>query len=236
MLGSTLRVLDLWVTYGGVHAVDGLSLEATAGECTALIGANGAGKTSTLRGISGLGPARSRGIWIDDRRIDRERPERRAAIGLGHVLEGRHIFPRFSVRENLELGQVATTRNDTKENLDLVYKVFPDLAHMQSVKAGSLSGGQQQFLAIARAMMARPTVLLLDEPTLGLAPKLVATVIEVIHKLLAAGTTVLLVEQSLEVVQEVAVTVHLLSHGKIVGMRTGQDPELAAFAHAVYLT
>ena len=234
-MASSLRVRNLRVSYGGVHAVRGIDIDATAGACTSVIGANGAGKTSLLRGISGLVSARSDGIWIDDVRIDGRSPEERALLGLGHVLEGRHIFPGLTVRENLELGQMRLRHSELQGRVDSVYELFPDLRSRSDVRAGGLSGGQQQFLAIARAMIGRPAVLLLDEPTLGLAPRLVDHVAEVILTLVSGGTTVLLVEQSLEVVQRAASVVHMQSHGQIVHTTTSSGDDLMAKAHEVYL-
>lgn len=234
-MASSLRVRNLRVAYGGVHAVRGIDINATAGVCTSVIGANGAGKTSLLRGISGLVPARSDGIWLDDVRIDARSPEERARLGLGHVLEGRHIFPGLTVRENLELGQMRLRHDELQGRVESMYELFPDLRARSDVHAGGLSGGQQQFLAIARAMIGRPAVLLLDEPTLGLAPRLVDHVADVILTLVSGGTTVLLVEQSLEVVQRAASVVHMQSHGQIVHTTTSTGDDLMARAHEVYL-
>jgi ABC-type branched-subunit amino acid transport system ATPase component len=235
MVASSLRVRNLRVAYGGVHAVRGIDIDATAGACTSVIGANGAGKTSLLRGISGLVAARSDGIWLDDVRIDARSPEERARLGLGHVLEGRHIFPGLTVRENLELGQLRLRHDELQRRIESMYELFPDLRARSDVRAGGLSGGQQQFLAIARAMIGRPAVLLLDEPTLGLAPRLVDHVADVILTLVSGGTTVLLVEQSLEVVQRAASVVHMQSHGQIVHTTTSTADDLMARAHEVYL-
>jgi ABC-type branched-subunit amino acid transport system ATPase component len=235
-VSTGLTVKNIRVSYGGVQAVQGASIEVRPAACTAIIGANGAGKTSLLRGISGIVPARTDGIWLGDRRIDTLPPERRAKAGLGHVLENRHIFPGLSVRRNLELGQVALRGRDMSHGLKNVHDLFPDLLTMADVPAGSLSGGQQQFLAIARALMAEPVVLLLDEPTLGLAPQLVDRVADVVLALVAEGTTVVLVEQSLDVVMRAASEVHMLSHGQIVHSTTRMNDDLIAKAHQVYLS
>jgi ABC-type branched-subunit amino acid transport system ATPase component len=234
-VAAALRVSNLRVAYAGVHAVSGIDLDVAEGACTAIIGANGAGKTSLLRGISGLVSARSDGIWLVDQRIDGKSPEARARLGLGHVLEGRHIFPGLTVRENLELGQMRVHRDELNARLDSMYQLFPDLKARSAVAAGGLSGGQQQFLAIARAMIGMPAVLLLDEPTLGLAPRLVDHVAEVILTLVSGGMTVLLVEQSLEVVQRAASVVHMQSHGHIVHSTTSASDDLMSKAHEVYL-
>jgi ABC-type branched-subunit amino acid transport system ATPase component len=236
MSTSALRVENLRVEYAGVKAVRGVSVDVAAGECTAIIGANGAGKTSFLRGISGITAARCDGIWLNDLRIDNLPAEKRARNGLGHVLEGRHIFPGLTVQENLELGHLSRRGHAISTELDRVHALFPDLVTRADMHAGSLSGGQQQFLAIARAMMAQPQVLLLDEPTLGLAPRLVDRVAEVILALVAEGTTVLLVEQSLEVVRSAAKTVHMLSHGRVTVTTTTEAGDLVAQAQEVYMS
>ncbi len=232
-----LRVTSLAVAYRGVHAVRDVSLEVADTTCVAILGANGAGKTSILRGISGLAQtSRKSEVWLAGARVDRLPPERRARRGLGHVLENRHIFPGLSVRENLELGQIAAGGARSVGKLDTVFALFPELEIIQSRPAGWLSGGQQQFLAIGRAIMGNPTVLLLDEPTVGLAPQLIDRVITVVGRLIELGTSVLLVEQTIEVVRSVAGIVHVLSHGEIKATTTGNDPELTAIAHRVYLS
>jgi ABC-type branched-subunit amino acid transport system ATPase component len=234
-MAQPLRVRNLRVSYGGVHAIRGVDIDAAAGACTAIIGANGAGKTSLLRAISGLVASRSDGIWLGEQRLDGKSPEDRARVGIGHVLEGRHIFPGLTVQENLELGQLRLHRDQLHARVDSMYELFPDLRARSGVRAGGLSGGQQQFLAIARAMIGLPAVLLLDEPTLGLAPRLVDHVAEVIVSLVSEGTTVLLVEQSLEVVQRAAAVVHMQSHGQIVYSTTAGSDDLMMKAHEVYL-
>jgi branched-chain amino acid transport system ATP-binding protein len=233
---GALAVQELSVSYGGVGAVHGVSFELSKGECTVIIGANGAGKTSIVRAISGLGPmARGSEVWLDGRRVTGMKPDRRARLGLGHVLEHRHIFPNLPVRQNLELGGVAARARGLAPRIDYAYELFPDLREMQDRPAGTLSGGQQQFLAMARAIVGAPTTLLLDEPTVGLAPRLIETVAEAIRKLLDGGTTILLVEQALEVVGAVGATVHILSHGRLVAETAASDPNLAEAAHAAYL-
>jgi len=217
--------------------VRGVSFDVEAGVCTAIVGANGAGKTSILRGISGLTPTRKgTEVSLDGKRIDSLAPDRRSRAGLGHVLEGRHIFPQLSVRENLELGKIARQTRDVVSGLDDVLELFPDLTSMLDRRGASLSGGQQQFLAMARAMMGSPMMLLLDEPTVGLAPRLIEQIVLVIRRLLVKGTTVLLVEQYLEVVTQVAGDVHVLSHGDLVRTMRANDPELVAVAHHTYLS
>ena len=233
-----LTVRNLTVRYGGVRAVEGVRIEASQGTCVAVIGANGAGKTSLLRGISGLvGVERGCEISIDGTRVERLPPDKRARHGLGHVLEGRHVFPTLSVRENLEMGAALTggTRAECDAEIARVLDYFPLLPALLTKTAGSLSGGQQQFLAIARATVARPRVLLLDEPSVGLAPQLVEQLTATIPQIVRTGITVLLIEQALSVVQGSAGTVHLMSQGRIVESLQGTDPELVSRAHEVYL-
>jgi ABC-type branched-subunit amino acid transport system ATPase component len=237
MTEPLLVVNDLRVEYAGVVAVDNVSFSVPAKSCTAIIGANGAGKSSILRAISGLTPySRGSSVALGGRRIDGLSAEQRARIGLGHVLEGRHIFPRLTVRENLILGCVAAGKRHQDSVLEQIFHMFPDLRDMLDRKGATLSGGQQQFLAIARAMMSQPGMLLLDEPTVGLAPRLIDQVGVVVRSLLEAGTTVLLVEQALSVVRAVADEVHMLSHGSLVFSTTTSDPLLDDRAAEVYLS
>jgi ABC-type branched-subunit amino acid transport system ATPase component len=235
MTEPLLVVKDLRVEYGGVVAVDNVSFSVPEKSCTAILGANGAGKSSILRAISGLSPC-SGSVFLGGRQIDDLSAERRARIGLGHVLEGRHIFPRLTVRENLILGGVAAGKRHQDSVLEQIFHMFPDLRDMLDRKGAALSGGQQQFLAIARAMMSQPRLLLLDEPTVGLAPRLIEQVGVVVLSLLEAGTTVLLVEQALSVVRAVGDEVHMLSHGSLVFSTTAFDPLLDDRAADVYLS
>lgn len=235
MTEPLLVVSDIRVEYAGVVAVNSVSFSVPEKSCTAILGANGAGKTSILRAISGLTPC-SGSVFLDGRRIDDLTSERRARIGLGHVLEGRHIFPRLTVRENLILGGVAAGKRHQDSVQEQIFDMFPDLRDMLDRKGATLSGGQQQFLAIARAMMSQPRLLLLDEPTVGLAPRLIEQVGVVVRSLLEAGTTVLLVEQALSVVRAVGDEVHMLSHGSLVFSTTASDPLLDDRAAEVYLS
>jgi ABC-type branched-subunit amino acid transport system ATPase component len=237
MSGAVLAVQNLRVEYAGVVAVNEISFNVPERSCTAIIGANGAGKSSILRALGGLTPcAAGSRVTLAGRRVEGMSAEQRARAGLGHVVEGRHIFPRLTVRENLQLGAVAAGKRRQDGTLERVFHVFPDLRQMLDRKGAALSGGQQQFLAIARAMMGEPTLLLLDEPTVGLAPRLVDQVGEVVRSLLDTGTTVLLVEQALSVVRAVGDDVHLLSHGQLIGTTTGSDPLLADRAAKAYLS
>ena len=232
-----LRITDLEVRYRGVVAVRSASLSVPAGACVSIIGANGAGKTSIIRAISGLvSVSKDTHISLDDKRIDGNPAHRRARIGVGHVLQNRHVFPSLSVRENLLLGgNSARGRGDLADRLDRVTKVFPEIEELYNRLGSSLSGGQQQFLAIGRAMMAEPKVLLLDEPSAGLSPALVVRLAQAIEALRDAGTTIVLVEQILELVERVSSEVYILSHGLIVERVGGADPQLKDLAHEWYL-
>jgi branched-chain amino acid transport system ATP-binding protein len=235
---SALDVRDLSVHYGGVRALHGVSFHVPTGTCVGLIGANGAGKTTILRAISGLVNAdRGSEITVSGRRIDQMRAEVRAKEGLGHVLERRHIFPTLSVQENLNLGAAlgGGSRADREQRIESALSFFPLLRTMLGKSGASLSGGQQQFLAIARALAAAPRILLLDEPSVGLAPELVDEVGRTIVSLTDDGMTVLLVEQALTVIQMAASTVHAVSHGRIVGQFQEAEMGLADWAHKIYL-
>lgn len=230
---------DLTVEYGSVLAVDRVSIEVDPGTCTALIGANGSGKTSTLRAIGGLVKSGQRSaIWLGDRRIDRVKPELRARLGLGHVLEGRHVFPNLSVQQNLNLGFIVSRlgKATARDRIEQILALFPEIASMLDVPAAALSGGQQQFLAIARALVGRPRVLLLDEPTTGLAPRLIIRLGEILEDILAAGTPLLLAEQSLALVRKTATVVHILQHGRIAHTCAASDPDLEETARRIYLS
>ena len=235
-----LSVEGLGVSYRGIRAVSDVSFAIAAAGCVSMVGANGAGKTSTLHAIGGLVRAR-RGTKIRMGEImlsDQRDPSARARLGLGHVLEDRHVFQGLTVRENLDLAW--SNRTDRNEGsgwgLDLALSLFPDLGPLMSRRAGTLSGGQQQFLAISRAIAAQPKVLMLDEPTNGLAPQLVDTVVDAIRDLRQRELTVLLVEQRLEVAQAVSDVVLILSHGRVVHRTSAHDPDLGARVEAAYLS
>jgi ABC-type branched-subunit amino acid transport system ATPase component len=235
-----LFVERLGVSYRGIRAVSDVTFEIPASGCISMVGANGAGKTSTLHAIGGLVRAR-RGAKIrmgDTVLSDYRDPSARARLGLGHVLEDRHVFQGLTVRENLDLAWSNRTdrRHGSDWGLDLALSLFPDLGRLMQRRAGALSGGQQQFLAIARAIAAQPKVLMLDEPTNGLAPQLVDTVVDAISHLRERDLTVLLVEQRLEVAQAVSDAVLILSHGRVVHRTSADDPELGARVEAAYLS
>ena len=228
MSGALLAVRDLEVAYGAIQAIKKVSLHVDAGEIVTLIGANGAGKTTLLRTISGL--IRPRGGTIEfDNACDlcREPAHRIVKRGICHVPEGRIVFANLTVRENLQLG--AYLRSDTQaieQDLEAMYRLFPRLKERMHQSAGTLSGGEQQMLAIARALMGRPRVLLMDEPSLGLAPLLVQEIFRTIREINAAGTTILLVEQNAHMALSVAHRGYVLETGEIV--LEGDASKLAA--------
>ncbi|WP_286192060.1 ABC transporter ATP-binding protein [Roseomonas genomospecies 6] len=196
MMGEyLLRIEELSAGYGGAVAVDRLSLSVAAGEAVALLGANGAGKSTLLKAILGLVPATGGRVWLEGEEIGALAPERRVRRGLGYVPEGRRVFPGMSVRDNLEVAS-RLGRADRTHDLERVFALFPALEGKAEERAWRLSGGQQQMLAVGRALMGRPRVLLLDEPSLGLSPKLAGEVFAAVRAIAAAGTAVLVAEQS----------------------------------------
>ena len=205
--------------YGNIEAVKGIDLYVDEGELVTLIGANGAGKTTTLQTISGLtSPSGVRGeIWFEGKRIDKKKGEKIAAMGLAHVLEGRHVFSQLTVEENLRMG--AYLRNNSaevKEDLKKVYDLFPRLLERRTQFAGTLSGGEQQMVAIGRAMMTRPKMILLDEPSLRLAPIIVKNIFEAIVEINKQGTTILFVEQNSKIALDKANRGYVMQNGKII--------------------
>lgn len=221
-----LDVQDLWVKYGPIRAVGGVSLAVASGELAAVLGANGAGKTSTLRSISGIvGKARGR-VAFAGRDISRTPPHTISRLGLAHVPEGRQVFAPLTVAENLDLGAYGRQGIDVGRDLDRVFELFPVLADRRRQAAGSLSGGEQQMLAFARALMARPKLILMDEPSMGLAPIATDTVFDAIQKINADGVGILLVEQSAERALEVASRVYVMQRGEVV--LSGSPEEIAA--------
>lgn len=217
MKDEVLRIENLHVFYGGIHALKGITLSVPRGTIVALIGANGAGKSTTLRTISGLVRAKDGAITFEGRDITKELPHRIVEMGIAMVPEGRRIFPNLTVMENLLLG--AYTRRDHQElrrDLDWVFQLFPRLKERTWQKGGTLSGGEQQMLAVARALMSRPKLLMMDEPSLGLAPLLVREIFEIIRELLQSGVTILLIEQNAKAALEIAHYAYVLETGRIV--------------------
>src|SRR5918996_184657 len=212
-----LEVDDIHTFYGNIQALKGVSLEVEEGECVTLIGSNGAGKSSTLRSISGLTPPRQGSIRFNGREITETPPQDIVSMGVAQSPEGRHVFPRMTVNENLLLG--AYLRRDQSEissDLDRVYDLFPRLKERERQKGGTMSGGEQQMLAIGRALMARPTLLLLDEPSMGIAPILVERIYETIAEINRQGTTILLVGQNANYGLAVSHRGYVLETGRIV--------------------
>jgi branched-chain amino acid transport system ATP-binding protein len=212
-----LRICDIETFYANIKALKGVSVELDEGEIVTLIGANGAGKTTTLKTISGLLRPRKGTIEFMGQRIDRLRSSLIARLGIAHCPEGRKIFPRMTVFENLELGTISLTRKgDMQKQLDFVYHHFPVLKERKNQLAGSLSGGEQQMLAIGRALMAAPKLLLLDEPSMGLSPLLVKEIFEIITNIHKEGTSILLVEQNANLALNFAKRGYVLETGKVV--------------------
>ncbi len=219
-----LEIKNLNVHYGVIHALKNISLKVEQGEIVTLIGANGAGKTTTLRTISGLIKATDGEVILEGNNITNVPAPARVALGLSQVPEGRRIFPEMSVLENLELG--AFLRKDkpaVKKDMDHIYELFPILGDRKKQTAGTLSGGEQQMLAMGRALMSRPRLLLMDEPSMGLAPLLVREIFEIIKSINGEGTTVLLVEQNASMALSIAHRAYVLETGSIVISGTGEE-------------
>jgi branched-chain amino acid transport system ATP-binding protein len=210
-----LEVVDLSVSYGQRRALEGVSLTVAEGEIVTLLGANGSGKSTTLRTISGLVRPRRGRVVYRGQDIARWSADAIVAAGIGHVPEGREIFPDFSVRENLLVGAHTVPRGDIDPRLQAAWELFPTLREREAQRAGTLSGGEQQMLAIARALMARPRLLLLDEPSLGLAPRLTREIFRVIERINRTGVTVLLVEQNARRALAVAARGYVLETGRV---------------------
>jgi len=213
-MSALLRLDGVEAGYGDLTAIAGISLEVRPGEAVALIGSNGAGKTTTLRAISGLLPVRAGRIELEGERLDGLGSAAIVARGIAHVPEGRQLFPTLTVRDNLELGaRAAPSRRD---GLDLVFTLFPRLRERERQLAGTLSGGEQQMCAIGRGLMARPRILLLDEPSLGLAPVMVKLIFETLQRVNDAGTTIMLVEQNVPRALQLSHRGYVLENGRLV--------------------
>ena len=214
---SLLTIENLEVFYGVINAIKGISFEVNEGEIIALIGANGAGKTTVLNTITGLVPAKSGSIKFEDKDLLKTPAHKIVSMGIAHVPEGRRIFQQLTVFENLKLG--AYTRKDKKEiadTLELVYECFPRLKERRTQIAGTLSGGEQQMLAMGRALMSHPKIILMDEPSMGLSPLYVTEIFDIIRSVNESGTTVLLVEQNAKKALSIANRAYVLETGKIV--------------------
>jgi len=218
------EVKGIDVFYGDAQALYGLSLQVREGEVVTLVGANGAGKTTTLRAISGLRPVARGDIVFEGRSLLGEPAHRRAGLGIALVPEGRDLWPQLTVRENLELGAYGkAARRHLSDSLERVYELFPVVKERSRQVAGSMSGGEQQMVAIARALMTRPRLLMFDEPSLGLAPVVVAQVFDTIQRLHAEGLTILLVEQNLKKALEMADRGYVVETGSISIQGTAAD-------------
>lgn len=212
-----LKIENINLYYGGIHALKDLSLEVKKGEIVTLIGANGAGKTSTLRAISGLEPIKSGTITYKDSSLKKVPAHKIVSLGLSHVPEGRKIFANLTVKENLELGAyLKKNKSEIKSDMEMVFSKFPRLKEREKQLAGTLSGGEQQMLAIGRALMNRPEMLILDEPSMGLAPLVVKDIFDTIVEINKSGTTILLVEQNANMALSIANRAYVLETGKIV--------------------
>ena len=217
-----LKVDDIHVYYGAIHAVKGVSLEVNDGEIVALIGANGAGKSTVLKTISGLMHPRAGSIQFDGQDITHTDAFKLVRHGLAHVPEGRRIFLQMTVQENLEMGAFSQ-KDVSKEDLERMFTLFPRLKERRKQIAGTLSGGEQQMLAMSRALMSHPKLLMLDEPSMGLAPILVDQIFDIIKELHAAGTTILLVEQNATKALQIADRAYVLETGNITLAGTGAE-------------
>ncbi|MFL5199339.1 MAG: ABC transporter ATP-binding protein [Microvirga sp.] len=225
-----LEVEELRSAYGRIEAVKGVSLSVRAGEIVALVGSNGAGKTTLLRAISGVQPVTAGRITFAGARIETAPPHRRVALGMAHVPEGRQVFAPLTVADNLRLGAFLRRDRDIARDVERIYAMFPALADKRRDAAGGLSGGQQQMLAIGRALMARPKLLLLDEPSMGLAPLLVRQILDAVVALKQEGVTILLVEQNAAAALAIADRGYVIETGRIAHAGTGaalaEDPRV----------
>lgn len=220
---ALLSVEDIHVYYGAIHAIKGISFEVNEGEIVTLIGANGAGKTTTLQTVSGLHKAASGSIRFDGKDIRSVVAHRLVSSGLAQVPEGRRIFQQMTVEENLEMGAYTQPNDSVSGSLKYVYEQFPRLEERKKQIAGTLSGGEQQMLAMGRALMSRPRLLMLDEPSMGLAPILVQQIFEIIETMHKSGITILLVEQNAQAALSIADRGYVLETGRIVTSGTGAE-------------
>ncbi len=222
-MSAMLEVTDLRVAYGKIEAVKGISFSVGEGEVVCLIGTNGAGKTTTLRTISGLIRPREGQITFQGRRIDGVPAHQIVMLGVAHSPEGRRIFPRLTVEENLLLGAFSRKDERIREDLQAAYELFPILGERAKQPAGTFSGGEQQMLAMGRAMMSRPKLLMLDEPSMGLSPLMMQRIMSTVQTLREQGTTILLVEQNARAALKLADQGYVLEVGKVVLHGSGQD-------------
>ncbi|MFD7787430.1 ABC transporter ATP-binding protein [Streptomyces nojiriensis] len=221
---ALLKVEDLKVAYGKIEAVKGISFEVNEGEIVCLVGTNGAGKTTTLRTLSGLIKPKSGSITFDGQPLAAVPAHKIVSLGLAHSPEGRHIFPRLTIAENLQLGAfLRTDKEGIEQDVQRAYEMFPILGERRKQAAGTLSGGEQQMLAMGRALMSRPKLLMLDEPSMGLSPLMMQKIMATIKDLKATGMTILLVEQNAQAALSLSDSAHVMEIGKIVLSGTGRD-------------
>jgi branched-chain amino acid transport system ATP-binding protein len=233
---ALLEIDSVVARYGRITALEGISLHVDEGEIVTLIGSNGAGKTTTLRAISGLVRPASGTIRFRGREISAVSPDEIVRLGIGHSPEGRRVFARMTVRENLDLGAFTrTNKAEIASDAERVLTIFPRLKERIDQKAGTMSGGEQQMLAMARALMSRPAVLLLDEPSLGLSPLLVGTIFSVIKEISASGTTILLIEQNARQALQIAARGYVIENGKIVHQDSAAALMASETVQAAYL-
>ena len=218
-----LKVNDINVYYGAIHAIKGVSFEVNDGEVVTLIGANGAGKSTILNTVCGLLRSRTGSIEFLDKNLAAVPAHKIVELGMAHVPEGRRIFQQMTVEENLEMGAYTQVRSSVDPNLERVYEQFPRLKERRKQVAGTLSGGEQQMLAMGRGLMSNPKLLMLDEPSMGLAPILVEQIFDIIRQLHKAGTTILLVEQNAQMALSVADRGYVLETGKVVATGAGAE-------------
>ena len=220
---AILKVEGINVYYGAIHAIKDISFHVNEGEIVTLIGANGAGKTTTLQTISGLLRSKTGSILFRNQEISSIPPHKLVGQGLAQVPEGRRVFLQMSVQENLEMGAYTQSPAGVPQDLEMVYELFPRLKERRTQVAGTLSGGEQQMLAMGRALMSHPKLLMLDEPSMGLAPLLVEQIFEIIQNLNKQGSTILLVEQNAQMALSIAPRGYVLETGKIVTTGTGEE-------------
>ena len=213
---TLLKLENVHTYYGHIHALKGISIEVNEGEVVTLIGANGAGKSTTLRTISGLARPRVGTVTFQGTALNNLPPHKITRMGVGHVPEGRRIFPELTVRENLEMGGFSVSSREVAERMERAFTLFPRVKERLNQLGGTLSGGEQQMLAMARGLLLNPRILLLDEPSMGLAPVLVDQIFDIIQELHAQGTTILLVEQNARMALQVADRGYILQSGQIV--------------------
>ena len=230
-----LEVKDIQVYYGAIHAIKGVSFEVNEGEIVTLIGANGAGKTTTLDTIAGLLRSHGGDIVFQGESIAHKAPHLIVKDGLALVPEGRRVFAQMTVEENLEMGAFTRANSTVEPGLEMVYELFPRLKERRRQVAGTLSGGEQQMLAMGRALMSAPKLMMLDEPSMGLAPILVEQVFDIIQSLHKAGTTILLVEQNAQMALSIADRAYVLENGKVSLSGTGEELAKSEQVQKAYL-